>query len=108
LVALWSLLTFYHLTYGFVMLVPLAALLLYEGSAHTRGNRRVLFWLLQFGLMFDLPGLWRWFGGYRAASPWLDAVVIHADRVFMLGLFIATARLAIKTARHNGFAREVP
>jgi hypothetical protein len=40
--------------------------------------------------------------------PWLDAVMIHADRVFMLVLLIATAMLAIKTARRDDFAREVP
>ena len=48
LVGVWSLLTFYHLTYGFLLLLPAAALLIFSNDAataaqdsrHTRIPRR--------------------------------------------------------------------
>jgi len=58
LVACWSLLTFYHLTYGFVVLLPVLMLLALNNSERSQ-LRKVLFWLLQLGMMFDIPGLSR-------------------------------------------------
>ena len=58
LVACWSLLTFYHLTYGFVVLLPVMMLLALN-DARPSILRKTLFWLLQLGMMFDIPGLSR-------------------------------------------------
>ena len=76
MVALWSLLTFYHLTYGFIILLPLAAHLLLVEIPGLWVFRRRMFWSLQLGLMFDLPGLSRrlaplvdpWMGRFPAGS----------------------------------------
>ena len=54
----WSLMTFYHLTYGFVILLPVMMLLALNDTEPSR-LRRTLFWLLQLGMMFDIPGLSR-------------------------------------------------
>jgi hypothetical protein len=62
-VACWSLLTFYHLTYGFVILLPVLMLLTLNDAPPSR-LRRGLFWLLQLGMMFDIPSLTG-----RQASP---------------------------------------
>jgi hypothetical protein len=47
LAAVWSLLTFYHLTYGFVLLVPVATLLLFTIDDATRPFRLKVFWTMQ-------------------------------------------------------------
>ena len=85
LVALWSLMTFYHLTYGFIILLPVMMLLaLHDSEPSTL--RRGLFWLLQLGMMFDIPGLSRRAGlGDTALHA---SVLSHADRALMVGLFV--------------------
>ena len=69
LAGLWSLLTFYHLTYGFVILLPLAVALWFEDEPTTQVFRRRLFWALQLTMMFDATVLWRWFGHVVPAPP---------------------------------------
>jgi hypothetical protein len=102
MVALWSLLTFYHLTYGFLILLPLAAHLILVENSGTRVFRRRLFWSLQLGLMFDVPGWSRRVVPLLSIPAWVDALLSHFDRVFMLALFAATAALALRTARIAG------
>ena len=58
LVACWSLMTFYHLTYGFVILLPVLMLLALNDTPPSALRRRLL-WLLQLGMMFDIPSLSR-------------------------------------------------
>ena len=58
LVACWSLMTFYHLTYGFVILLPVMMLLALNDARRSH-LRQALFWMLQLGMMFDIPGLSR-------------------------------------------------
>jgi hypothetical protein len=99
LAGVWSLLTFYHLTYGFLVLLPLAALLLFDDNATTLTFRRRLFWALQLSMMADLTVLWRWFGHLVAAPASTGAVLIHVDRVIMLALFVCVLILAIRTLR---------
>ena len=99
LVALWSLLTFHHLTNGFLLLWPLAALLLFSRDPETATFRWRLFWLLQIGLVFDVPGLWRRFGHLLRAPTWIDDVLMHFDRAFMLAVFAAVAVLATRSRR---------
>ena len=96
LAGLWSLLTFYHLTYGFLVLLPLAALLILEDHPETVRFRQIVFWVLQLGLMADLPGLWRWFGYLVPAPASTGDVLIHFDRVFMLVLFGCVLTLALR------------
>jgi Glycosyltransferase family 87 len=99
LAALWSLLTFYHLTYGFVILLPLSAALLFESDPETVAARRGLFWALQLSMMFDLTVLWRWFGHLLPAPAWVGAILIHADRVIIFTLFACVAVLAVRRLR---------
>jgi hypothetical protein len=98
LAGIWSLLTFYHLTYGFILLLPLAALLLLDDSSTTFSLRRRIFWLMQIALMFDVPGLWWRFGSLTGASATVSQLTIHVDRLVMLGLFAAVATLARRTS----------
>ncbi len=91
LVACWSLLTFYHLTYGFVVLLPVLMLLALNDT-ETSPLRRALFWLLQFAMMFDIPGLSRRAGLGDTAI--YANVLSHADRVLMLTLFAGLVTLA--------------
>jgi hypothetical protein len=91
LVACWSLMTFYHLTYGFLILLPVMMLLALNDTEPSR-LRKGLFWLLQLGMMFDIPGLSRRLG--LAGTPLYANVLSHADRVLMLTLFIGLVVLA--------------
>jgi Glycosyltransferase family 87 len=95
LVACWSLMTFYHLTYGFVILLPVMMLLALNDARPTR-LRKSLFWTLQLGMMFDIPGLSRRAG--IAGTPLFINVLSHADRVLMLVLFAGLVVLAWREA----------
>ena len=93
MVAVWSLMTFYHLTYGFVVLLPTASVLLLSEDPATRRQRHVLFWILQAGLVVDVVLLWR---RARPFIPRLEAAggfVMNVDRLFIL--FIAAGMSAI-------------
>ena len=91
LVACWSLLTFYHLTYGFIILLPVLMLMALNDAPHSR-LRTSLFWILQLGMMVDIPGLSRRAG--LASTHLYTTVLIHADRVLILGLFVGLVTLA--------------
>jgi hypothetical protein len=101
LVGVWSLLTFYHLTYGFILLLPVATLLIFENDPATRAFRRAVFWMLQLALMVDVPGMWRRFAPAllpgRAAELW--TLPAHADRVLMAALFVCLLVLAFRRRR---------
>lgn len=100
LVGLWSLLTFYHLTYGFLLLLPLAAALLFDDEPATRVFRRRLFWALQLTMMFDVTVLWRWFG-HLVPSPAVGQLLIHADRLVIPAFFVCVLGLAVRTLRNT-------
>ncbi|RPI54152.1 MAG: DUF2029 domain-containing protein [Acidobacteria bacterium] len=91
LVACWSLLTFYHLTYGFIILLPVMMLLALNDS-DASPLRRALFWLLQLGMMFDIPGLSRRAGLQDTAI--YASVLSHADRFLVVTLFAGLVVLA--------------
>jgi hypothetical protein len=104
LAGIWSLLTFYHLTYGFLLLLPTATLLIFANDPRTVVFRRRLFWALQLGLMVDVPGMGRRFGGYVFEHPEAaQAILIHVDRVLMLALFVCVMALALKFSVHLHF-----
>jgi hypothetical protein len=96
LAGIWSLLTFYHLTYGFILLLPTAALLLWAEEPESQAVRTRIFWLLQAALMFDVPGLWRWFGPVLPAQAALSAAIIHSDRLLAIALFVSMTALALR------------
>lgn len=91
LVACWSLLTFYHLTYGFVVLLPVLMLLALTDTESSR-LRHALLWILQIGMMVDGPGLARRAGLSTAGLA--GAVLSHADRALVLLLFVGLVVLA--------------
>jgi hypothetical protein len=99
LAGVWSLLTFYHLTYGFILLLPAATLLLFLNDPDTRAFRRTAFWSMQMFLMVDIPGTWRHvaqrFTNDEAA--WSPLWAAHADRVLMTALFVCLVVLALQT-----------
>jgi hypothetical protein len=95
LAGIWSLLTFYHLTYGFILLLPAAALLLWAEEPESRAIRRRTFWLLQAAMMFDVPGLWRWFGPALSAPAALGAVLVQSDRALAIAFFVSMTALAL-------------
>jgi glycosyl transferase family 87 len=101
LAGLWSLLTFRHLTYGFILLLPTATLLMLANDPLTLTFRKRVFWLLQFGLIVDEPGLWRRFGHLVPVQiqTEIDGLLIHADRALMLVLFVCILRLAWRGAQ---------
>lgn len=105
LVACWVLLSFYHLTYGFVILLPVMMLLALNDSEASPLRRR-LFWFLQLAMMFDIPGLSRLAG---LADTGLDAnLLAHGDRAVMLMLFAGLVVLAWReseAASHDAEAR---
>jgi hypothetical protein len=91
LAGVWSLITFYNLTYGFVVLLPAAALLLFADDPRTRSLRRTGFWMMQAGLMVDVPAAWRRAESVVGHHERVGAVLGHADRVLMLLLFACLA-----------------
>ncbi len=91
LVACWSLMTFYHLTYGFVILLPVMMLLALNDAPRSR-LRQSLFWLMQLGMMFDIPGLSRRAGIGDTAL--LGSVLAHADRALIMTLLVGLVALA--------------
>jgi len=95
LVACWSLMTFYHLTYGFVILLPVLMLLALNDTNRSR-LRKSLLWTLQLGMMFDIPGLSRRAG--LAGTPVFVNGLAHADRVLMVTLFVGLVALAWREA----------
>jgi hypothetical protein len=87
----WSLSTVYHLTYGFILLLPASILLRLDRGTRDGVARRAIFWIVQAALIVDSPGIAR-----RTAtllSPFAAAALSHADRLLMLLVFAAIVRL---------------
>jgi Glycosyltransferase family 87 len=99
LVACWSLMSFYHLTYGFVILLPVMMLLALNDTRRSR-LRRSVFWLLQVGMMFDVPGLSRRAG--LANTALFTNVLAHVDRALILTLLVGLVVLAWREAEEPG------
>jgi hypothetical protein len=88
LAAIWSLLTFYHLTYGFVLLLPAAALVLLADPLPADRLRQAVLWSTQVALVVDVPGLWRRFGPEPSGTV-TAAVLQDWYRLGLLALFAA-------------------
>jgi hypothetical protein len=95
LVACWSLMTFYNHTYGFVILLPVMMLLALNDAPRSR-LRLALFWVLQLGMMFDIPSLSRRAG--LSETVLFANVLAHADRALMVTLFVGLVALAWREA----------
>jgi hypothetical protein len=97
LAGVWSLLTFYHLTYGFLLLLPAAALLIYADDPRTTAFRTRVFWSMQVLMMVDVPGVWRRAGAaVTAPDVTLSVGVRDFDRFAMLALFACLLALAAR------------
>jgi hypothetical protein len=91
LVACWALLTFYHLSYGFVVLLPVMMLLFFN-DADQAPLRKALFWTVQIGMMIDVPGVIR--RSAFPAVPVASALLAHADRFLILLILTGLVALA--------------
>jgi hypothetical protein len=103
LVACWSLMTFYHLTYGFVILLPVMMLLALNDAPRST-LRRGLFWMLQLGMMFDIPGLSRRAG--LAETALFTHALAHADRILIVTLFVGLVVLAWQEDGDSSVSRQ--
>jgi hypothetical protein len=99
LVACWSLMSFYHLTYGFVILLPVMMLLALNDSERST-LRKTLFWTLQLGMMFDMPGLSRRAG--LEGTALFTQVLAHADRALIVALFVGLVVLTYREVSQAG------
>jgi hypothetical protein len=84
---------------GFIVLLPLAALLIFDAGAATLAVRRKLFWALQLGMMADVPGLWRRFGNLLWLPASVGALLIHFERGLVVALFACVLALAVRTLK---------
>jgi hypothetical protein len=105
LAGIWSVLTFYHLTYGFVLLLPTSMLLIFSTDSRAPLLRNATFWILQLGLMVDVPGLWRHLGGWVETPAFVAAVAPHFDRVLMTIVFASVVALYVRSERSNAGAQ---
>jgi Glycosyltransferase family 87 len=101
LAGIWSVLTFYHLTYGFILLLPTAMLLIFSTDSRPPLLRHATFWVLQLGLMVDVPGLWRRLGGRLDAPILVSAVAPHFDRLLLTIVFAAVVALYVRSDWSN-------
>lgn len=95
--AAWSLLTFYHLTYSMVLLLPAAAALWLDQEEKTARQRRIVFWLLQFALVLDAAGVSRRLNG---VVPGVE-LLAHYHRLVLLALFVAMWLIQRATPRNG-------
>jgi hypothetical protein len=102
LVGLWSLMTFYFLTYGFLLFLPTAVLLIFARDPQTRRVRMIMLAVLQALLMVDVPGVWRRIGHLAPEWPALHAVAPHVDRLLALATFVSVVALFRRSMRPSG------
>ena len=79
------LISFRHLSYAFVTMLPASAFLLLGVDQISRRWRRVLFWSLQAGLIFDVPTAYRLALRYGYSAGWAEGFFLHFDRGLLLG-----------------------
>jgi len=106
LAALWSLLSFRHLSYNLVLMFPAIVALRFPEAGRSHGlvalralpSARSVFVVTLAALVVDVPMLWR-----RALDGWLPAAVgpafLHFDRVLVLGVFVYLVTKLRRTAK---------
>ena len=105
LAACWSLLVFYHLSYGFVILLPAMMLVAFNDAPQTSLRRSVL-WALQLAMMMNVPGLLR--HSPLADAPLATALINHFDRFLTLGIFAGLVTLAWREGEEGVSPRSSP
>ena len=88
LVAAGILVTFRHLSYAFVSLLPAAAYVLLGASAEAWPVRRRWFWALQAGLIVDVPTFYRLAQSRGWSAGMLEPVFTNFDRGFLLATVV--------------------
>ncbi len=121
LVAAAVLITFRHLSYAFVGLLPAAAWLLLDDEPVGKPARRRMFWVMQCGLIVDVPTAGRLLETLGVPLGSVGTMLGHADRVLLVACLLALVALqwisatqddtepartapapaALRTARHS-------
>ena len=78
------LVTFRHLSYAFVTLLPASAFLLLGDLDRSWPPRRTLFWALQVGLIIDVPTAYRAALGWGFSAGFAEGFFLHFDRGLLL------------------------
>jgi len=98
LVAAAVLITFRHLSYAFVALLPAVAWLLLDEEPVWKTARRRLFWFMQAGLILDVPTAGRLLEKLGVPLGMVGTLLGHADRIFLVACFLALVALQWVTA----------
>jgi len=93
MVAVAVLITFRHLSYAFVALLPAAAWLLLDAEPDSQPARRRLFWFMQCGLIVDVPTAGRLLEKLGVPLGQVGTMLGHADRVFLVACFLGLVAL---------------
>ncbi len=95
IVAAAVLITFRHLSYAFVALLPAVAWLLLDEEPVWQRPRRRLFWFMQAGLILDVPTAGRLLEKLGVPLGMVGTMLGHADRIFLVVCFLALVALQI-------------
>ena len=93
MVAAAVLITFRHLSYAFVALLPAAAWLLLDDEPTSKAARRRAFWVMQCGLIVDVPTVGRLLERLGMPPGSLGTVLGHADRIFLVACLLGLVTL---------------
>ncbi len=93
LVAAAVLITFRHLSYAFVALLPAVAWLLLDDEPVWHTARRRLFWFMQCGLIVDVPTAGRLLEKLGVPLGMVGTLLGHADRIFLVACFLGMVAL---------------
>jgi len=88
MVAAAVLITFRHLSYAFIALLPAVAWLLLADEPSLQPARRRLFWFMQCGLIVDVPTAGRLLEKLGVSLGRVGPLLEHADRVFLVACFL--------------------
>ena len=93
IVAAAVLITFRHLSYAFVALLPAVAWLLLDQEPVWQRARRRLFWFMQGGLIVDVPTAGRLLEKLGVPLGMAGTMFGHADRIFLVACFLGLVPL---------------
>ncbi len=93
MVAAAVLITFRHLSYAFVALLPAAAWLLLDDEPAGKTARRRLFWVMQCGLIVDVPTAGRLLEKLGVPLGSVGTLLGHADRVLLVACLLGLVTL---------------
>ena len=99
IVAAAVLITFRHLSYAFVALLPAVAWLLLDAEPVWQRARRRLFWFMQAGLILDVPTAGRLLEKLGVPLGTVGTMLGHADRIFLVACFLGLVALQWVSAK---------